>query len=333
MDRFSDRCGQMRPVNRYTIFRRAGTLAKLIVVPAFLAFVAVKLLHEPHIRLFRISPILLFAALVVNQIALSLFALRMWLVLRIFNIRISYFQSLRIHLQSMLYYFVVPMTVGLEAARFAKIKERLGGKVQATNLGSALVGDRLIGALAAMLWAAALLPVISIHLVVRQNWKLPIVFAGLICVGCILLILLHSKVRFYALELVKLFHAGRTNVYLSLVIAMLTNLFFSLAVFLASLGTDLQLTFIQALFAISAAMLFIVIPVSFAGVGPAEAAGVGVMAGMGLPIAQAALFTLLIYFARLVAALEGGSWELYEGWREALHHLVSHFRGNRSDYE
>lgn len=320
-------------MNRHALLRRAGILIKLVAVPVFLGFIGDKLLHDPHIQLFRISLGLLLAALAVNQIALCLFALRMRLVLRIFSIRISYFQSLRIHLQSMLYYFVVPMTVGLEAARFAKIKNRLGDKVQAVNLGSALVGDRLIGALAAVIWAIALLPVISIRLVVQRSWKMPLVLVGLACAGIVLLALLHGRVRFYVRELVRLFHAGRSVLYFSLIIALLTNFFFSLAVYLAVRGADLQMTFIQVLFAISAALLFIVIPLSFAGVGPAEAAGVGIMAGMGIPLEQAAIFALLAYFARLVAAFEGGAWELYEGWREASRHLAVRFRRKHSDYE
>ena len=286
------RAVSLHTMNRHVFLRRAGILVKLIAVPVFLGFVTAKLLHDPHIRLFRVNPASLLAAsllaaLLINQVALCLVALRMKLVLRIFTIRISYFQSLRIHLQSMLYYFVVPMTVGLEAARFAKIKNRLGDKVSAATLGSALVGDRLIGAVAALIWAIALLPVISIHLVVRQDWKMPLVLVGLACVGGILLVLLHGRVRFYVMELARLFHAGRSVLYLSLIIALLTTLTFSLAVYLAVRGADLQMTFIQVLFAISAALLFIVIPVSFAGVGPAEAAGVGVMVGMGIQIGRA----------------------------------------------
>ena len=60
-------------------------------------------------------------AVIFNQIALSLFAARMRIMLKVFGINISGVQSLRIHLQSVLYFFVLPMTVGLEAA---ETKER-----------------------------------------------------------------------------------------------------------------------------------------------------------------------------------------------------------------
>lgn len=320
-------------MNRRVFLRRAGILVKLLAVLVFLALVSIKLVNEPHARLFKLSPAWLIAALLINQIALCLFALRMRLVLRIFAIRISYFQSLRIHLQSMLYYFVVPMTVGLEAARFAKIRNRLGATVGTANLGAALVGDRLIGAVAAVIWAGALLPVISVHLVVHQNWKVPLLIAGIVFTIAVLLVLLYGRLRFYLRELIRLFHAGRKAVFLSLIVALLTALFFALAVYFAVRGAGLQISFIQTLFAISAAMLFIVIPVSLAGVSPAEAAAVGVMAGMGISLEQAALFALLTYIARLIAAFEGGIWELYEGGGEASRHLIAYFRGEHSHYE
>lgn len=321
-------------MNRHAWLRSTGILIKLIAVPMFLGFVADKLLNAPHIGLFKMHLWWLIAALAVNQIALCLFALRMRLVLRIFTVHLSYLQSLRIHLQSMLYYFIVPMTVGLEAARFAKIKTRLGDGAHAVNLGSALVGDRLIGALAAVVWAAALLPVISLHLIVKQKaWTLPLIVTGAVCAGCVALALLHGRVRFYAMQLIKLFHAGRSVLVLSLLVALLTQLCFALAVYLAVRGAGLEIGFIQVLFAISAAMLFIVIPVSFAGVGPAEAAAVGVMVGMGIPLEQAGIFALLTYFARLVAAFEGGVWELCEGWGEASRHLATRWREGRSNYD
>lgn len=320
-------------MNRHAFLRRAGILIKLIAVPLFLGFVAAKLLNDPHIRLFRINPALLFAAVVVNQAALCLFAMRMRLVLHVFAIRISYFQSLRIHLQSMLYYFVVPMTVGLEAARFAKIKNKLGDKVNAANLGSALVGDRLIGAVAAAIWAVALLPVISVRLVMHRDWNVAVAVVAAMCAAGILIALLHGRVRLYVGELIRLFHTGQNALYLSLLVALMTHFLFSLAVYFAVRGADLQITFTQTLFAISSAMLFIVIPVSFAGVSPAEAAGVGVLVGIGIPLEQATIFALLAYFARLIAALEGGIWELFEGSREAWRHLASYVRRERSDYE
>jgi hypothetical protein len=60
-------------------------------------------------------------------------------------------------------------------------------------------------------------------------------------------------------------------------------------------------------------MLFVVVPISFAGVSPVEAANLAVLLGMGMPVEQAGLFAFLVYLAKLVAAIEGAAWEIGEG--------------------
>jgi hypothetical protein len=42
---------------------------------------------------------------------------------KLFQVRIGWLSALRIHLQSMFYLFALPMTIGLEIARFIKIRQ------------------------------------------------------------------------------------------------------------------------------------------------------------------------------------------------------------------
>src|SRR5436190_10418564 len=95
---------------------------KLLLVPIGLAILASQLMRDPRLGVVGLDPVLVVAALLVNQVALLLFAMRMRLALRVFGIGLTLMQSLRVHLQSVFYFFVLPMTVGLELARFAKIK-------------------------------------------------------------------------------------------------------------------------------------------------------------------------------------------------------------------
>ena len=94
---------------------------KLTIVPLLLAYLIFDFIKQSSLTTLNLNIWIIVAALIVNQIGLMLFAIRMHLILHIFNINISYFQSLRIHLQSMFYFFVLPMTVGMEAARYVKI--------------------------------------------------------------------------------------------------------------------------------------------------------------------------------------------------------------------
>lgn len=287
-------------------------LAKLFLVPIMLWVIGRNVLSEYHIDSLTINPLFIVPAIIVNQIALSLFASRMQIILKVFGITISRLQSLRIHLQSVFYFFALPMTVGLEAARFAKVKHIVGSDAQVFTLGSALLADRLIGAIVALILAAVLLP--FMNLMILSQWdaysSLALVIGG---GGLILIMYLHKGVRSHLREAVRLTHSGRKGLWLALMVSISTHLVFAFGVYIATIGAHLEITFPQTLFAISAAMLFVIFPISFAGISPVEAATFGVLLSLGMSVDQALVFVFISYFAKLIAAFEGGGWELYEG--------------------
>jgi hypothetical protein len=164
--------------------RPFGTFLKLVVAPVGLIWLVTSLFTD---KLFSATnPIwpLLSIALILNQLALTMFAFRMRMALRAFGIDVSLYQAQRIHLQSMFYFFVLPMTVGLEAARFGKIKYLLNAQTSGIGLASSLLVDRLIGALAAVLLAIAVWPMLDFQ--IPLNWHqdgfLPWVTMGLVAV-------------------------------------------------------------------------------------------------------------------------------------------------------
>src|SRR5207237_9242534 len=103
---------------RTDFVRYVALVFKLLVVPIGLGILAMQVASDPHLRLVSIDPKALLVALAVNQAALLLFAMRMQLALRAFGATLTIGQSLRVHLQPMFYFFVLPMTVGWEVARF-----------------------------------------------------------------------------------------------------------------------------------------------------------------------------------------------------------------------
>ena len=286
---------------------------KLVAVPIGLGWLAIEIANDPRVGVVKMDTAMLVAALAVNQLALLLFAARMQFVLRVFGIALGLAQALRVHLQSIFYFFVLPMTVGLEVARFTKIKHLAGEKANAGALAYALLADRLLGALAALAIALVLLPFVDLRGVVRWGDSAPRLLWGLAGVGVVALLLVRSRIRRHLKEIWELCRSGQRGLWASLLVAILTHCCFAFGIYLAARGANLQISFLQSLFAISAAMLFVVFPVSFAGVSPVEAANLGVLVGLGLPVEQAAIFVLLAYAAKLVAAFEGGGWEIYEG--------------------
>ena len=65
-------------------------------------------------------------------------------------------------------------------------------------------------------------------------------------------------------------------------------------------------------------MLLVAIPVSLAGLGPAEAGTAILFMALGYEASIAIVAGALPYLARLIGALEGGIWEIVEGGASAL---------------
>jgi len=293
--------------------RYVALVFKLLVVPIGLGILALQVASDPHLRLVSIDPKALLVALAVNQAALLLFAMRMQLALRAFGATLTIGQSLRVHLQSMFYFFVLPMTVGLEVARFTKIRKLVGDQASAGILTYALIADRLVGALAALILALVLLPFVELRGFVRWGASAQWLLWAFVAIGIALLPPVRRRIHQHMKEVADLSRSGRRGLWASLIVALVTHCCFGFGIYLAAVAVNVQIGFLQTLFAISAAMLFVVFPVSFAGVSPVEAAGLGVLVGMGIPVDQAAIVVLLSYLAKLVAAFEGGGWEIYEG--------------------
>ena len=295
---------------------------KLVAVPLALGFLAAELLRDQRFGAMRIEALPLAAALLVNQVALSLFAVRMQVALRVFGMTLGWVQGLRVHLQSMFYFFVLPMTVGLEVARFGKIRSLLGDQAGTASLAYALLADRFVGAFAALAIALALLPFMRFGSLLTWGGVMGWLPWVAIATAVAAVVLLSGRVREHASRLIALLRSEHRRLASTFGVALVTHACFAFAIYLAAVGAGIPIGPGQALFAVSAAMLFVVVPVSFAGVSPVEAANFGAMAAMGFTLEQAAVFAFLVYLAKLVAAVEGAAWEIAEGGGQLSRMLI-----------
>jgi uncharacterized membrane protein YbhN (UPF0104 family) len=301
--------------------RRLLPWIKLFGVPVMLVLLAAKLPGAETGRLLGIDPIGLAAALVVNQLALALFAFRMQLALRAFRITLPYWPMVRVHLQSMFYFFVLPMTVGLEIARFGKLRAIAPDRVPIPSLTYALLADRIIGAAAALAIAVAALPAVTLAsgLDWAGAWALLAAGGGALAA----LVVAHHFAKRRLGPDAPAFRDALPWLASTFAVACVTHVCFASGVYLAAGAMHVDIGLMQAVFACSAAMLFVVVPVSFAGVSPVEAATVAVCMALGLPLEQATTVALVSYLAKLVAAFEGGAWEFMEGGSEATRALFA----------
>lgn len=311
------------------MWRFTVTAFKLLVVPVGLAALAWNLPSGAGAGLAGSDAPLLLAAVLANQMALALFALRMRQALHAFRIEIGFMQAMRVHLQSMFYFFALPMTVGLEIARFTKIRNAARDQPNAAPLTLALLADRMLGALAALALGSALLPFMTMHADVAWNatWAACAIAAAVIAP----LAWPWARRRFgdrLRASTAMLKSAG-PGLLAASATAIATHAVFAAAVWLAARAAHVEITFMQTLFFVSAAMLFVVIPLSFAGVSPVEAAGFGILVAMGIAPQEAGIVVLMTYLAKVVAAFEGAAWEMYEGGWDALRMLSSTNKAER----
>jgi uncharacterized membrane protein YbhN (UPF0104 family) len=304
---------QLRDAASYRII--IGAL-RLVLVPVALIWLlaAVSGIEWSHAVI--AVPTALVLALIVNQIALAVFAVRMQLTLRLCGIEIGWLTAQRIHLQSMFYFFVLPMTVGLEVARFVKIREQRPEASKA-NLTIALVLDRLVGAGSALALAIICLPFVKIDL----PWRVSTVNLGLAfgAVGALVtVLLLWPRLRRWLVEMFDMTRGRRLGFTLLLVLSMGMHVIFAWGVKFGANSLGLAIGFVDTVFAIAGSMLLFAIPIAVAGAGPAEAGAAALFLLLGYDPKIAVTAGILPYLARLIGALEGGAWEAAESGRNAI---------------
>jgi hypothetical protein len=291
-------------------------VARLVLVPLVLVWLFGQVIGFGWWSSSVVVPAWILSALFVNQIALAIFALRMGCVLQLWLIKIRWIAMLRIHLQSMFYFFVLPMTVGLEISRFVKIRAIQPG-ASAGALAGALLLDRVLGAGSALALALLCLPFVSVALPYRLS---PL----LIGLGAAALSLIAAglavwpRTRRLAVKVWLSTDGRRLHVAGLFVLSVAMHAVFAWGVQLAGRGIGLPIAFIDTCFAVAGGMLLVAIPVSLAGLGPAEAGAAALFFALGYEPAVAIAAGGLPYLARLVGAAQGGLWELFEGGTGAL---------------
>jgi len=211
----------------------------------------------------------------------------------------------------MFYFFALPMTVGVEIARFLKIRE-VQPAAAVTQVSGALLLDRVLGAVSALAVALLCIPVIGPNVAIAvPGWA----WLALVAVALVISIAAFawSRSRSLVLDITRLAWAHWKGFAAVLLLSMAMHVVFAEAVQLLAAGLTLEVGFVETLFAVAGGVLLVAIPVSFAGVGPAEAGAAGLLMALGHPLAVALAVGALPYLARLIGALEGAVWEFVDG--------------------
>lgn len=260
----------------------------------------------------------LLLAIALNQAALMLAGLRLWQTLRPFGSSFGRRPAVALHLKSLFYFFFVPFNVGLEVSRFVKIRQ-LDPHIASSRVVIALLLDRIWGVLAAALVVLPTLFLVGPKVLGDR-------FAGLLAAGFLLTssvglgVWLVARRRGYAKarEALRAIQELRSGLHGILTTSLFAHLSVCAAVSFFALALGIDIGVAEVLFAVSVALLTMVVPASLLGVSAAEFTGAGILIALGLSSGDALVLALAPYLGRLLGAFQGGVIEFLHDGRALL---------------
>lgn len=252
----------------------------------------------------------LLLGLAVFQVAILLFARRFQLVLRCSGINRCYRHVLSVYMGSIIYFFITPGGIGVEAARFARLKDP---NTSASALLSALLIDRLFGMLAAVLLGVLGLGVLLdvLGTVDARSYYL-LLGAGLL-LAVVVAIVGHLKRTAVAAAFVDLrrhYAANKAALLQALLCSLLLQALMGLSVFCCAQALGLSVDWFTTLWVTAAGMVLMVLPVNAGGFGLNDAGTALLFHAAGLPLADATTLALIVFLLRLWSGLQSGVLEL-----------------------
>jgi hypothetical protein len=251
----------------------------------------------------------LLLALVALQASILCFAVRLHFSLRAFGIDLSARAASIIALQS-LFYFFIPLSIGTDAARWLKIRNRIPDVSRMTVL-TAVLFDRGTAAVACVFIAAFTLPLIpSIHIDIptvgglASSWWLAVLAT---LAGAALVMLFQvARRRFPNLLALILKRRFLLNMVTCLGLSLLTQGFTILTVWSGLLWLGVLIKPAAISIGVTGAAIAQVIPLSVAGAGPGEVTAGLLLTSTGASTDAAILLATVVYFCKLIGGIEGG---------------------------
>ena len=258
-------------------------------------------------------------AILLFQLAFLMSAARMNGCLRGFDITVGVAATLRIYYQSIFYFFFLPTGVGMEIARFAKIKAT-NPRVSSSLLATAVVADRGFGVFSSAVVAGLLLPFVNfVGRTPAVRVDMALVFAAVLAILASLLawrFLPRLRRYFYdiASHLITKWHLVLTLMLWSLSI----NLVMGGSLYFAGQASGIEIGLKEVVFGLCVSNFALLVPISFAGLSGVEVASAMIFSILGLALPEAVTIAFAGYLLKLMGAVQGGSWELWHSIRQLL---------------
>lgn len=294
--------------------RRQATVAKIIFAPLGVLALIYWVSRQRSLVVDTDITLLLLGA-VLALLSVVPFALRLQKVLSVIELQISNLTATRILSQSMFYYFFVPLSVGTELSKFAKL-QHLDQNRSSTSIASAILLDHFVGLSVLLVLSSSLYAIVQPIKVDLDTTTLALIAIG-VCLALIgLAILSKSKPKLNPHHLIKLIKLQKGKLLVASIYSILMHLLIAAAVATGALHWQIDISYLEILFVLTGAFLFQMIPINFIGVSAIEVAGAGLYLAVGLPATEALMLVSLLYCYRVLIALIGGGWEFTDAWSQ-----------------
>ena len=278
-------------------------LMKLVLTFLGILLLLWKLQEHIHISFGTSSIYFGFLFFVAAHLFSIFFALRLKRSAAIEGINIPFLNVVKIHLQSQFYFFCIPI-VGMDAARFIKIKNSCGFPITNSTAAKVLIYDRLAGVMGALVVSFVCLPFLQTS---AYTAALIIVSAlTFLIIAASLTIMLARFTRLKGL-LGSVIERKSLNALAKLVLVegAISSAFLSISVVLGGLALGLEFDPIAVILGASVAMLANAVPINLLGFGPSELAMGSIFLLLGISIEVSLALVSLSFLGRLIGAFEG----------------------------
>lgn len=252
----------------------------------------------------------LMLGLAVFQVAIMFFAQRFRLVLRASGIYRCYRHVLAIYIRSIIYFFITPGGIGVEAARYAALKDE---NTSSTALLSALLMDRIMGMFAAVvLGLCGFSALFAVLQGITGNSYL--LLAGLIAGAFLVLFAGYSwkreAVNAALVDLRASYTQHRCALLAAFVCSVILQALMGVAIYCCARAIAIDVDLFTTIWVTAAGMVLMVLPVNAGGFGLNDAGTALLFHAAGLGLEDATALALLGYLLRLWSGVQSGLLEL-----------------------
>ena len=295
------------------------SLLRLVVVPVAVGWLIISLLKQSPDLDLKLKPFWLVLSVLTIQLSLWIVSMRIVQLLAIYELGTTTLTALKINLRSLFYFLVLPTHAGMEAVRFFGICQAVP-TADKTTVAAVILLDRLFGALAAAaLCSIAAIQVLPGHLDTlsfsTRDWPVGLAMGAMGVLFVILFVLRHrlNLLLQRIVSILKPLTHARGYLLVVFFWAALSQVFVVAGVAFALLGIGVDIPVAALAFAIMGGTFLMLVPVSFAGLGAAEVAGVVLLIAVGVNEPAAATAVFVTYLTRVFAGLQGAALEIWAG--------------------